>query len=297
MSRALPAHAGRFVLAEGPVCNAATGQLTWVDIEAGLVLNATVSESTDALSLREERRIATGEQIGCALPFGDGHVLLALRRCLAVVRSTGMIERGSNLLDESKRFNDGKIDPQGRLLVGSLTLEGENLGDNVLLRLEHDGSVTTIDDDLGLSNGLAWSPDGATFYSIDTERGLVYRRSYGADIVGEREILLQFDDEAPDGMSVDAEGNLWIAFWGGGGVRVFTAAGEERVDLALSIEAPHSTSIAFFGSNLDHAVVTSASRDLDTQEQQRWPDAGDLFIARVPVRGIPVTPWRETSLP
>jgi sugar lactone lactonase YvrE len=289
-----PAGTDAFILSEGPVWHAASGTLVWVDIEAGAVLRGTLDDNDRVVDVR---RTDLGEYVGCALPFDDQRTLVALTRCLAIIEADGSVTRGSELLPKRQRFNDGKVDPEGRLVVGSLSLEGDAL-DNVLLRLEADGSLTTIDDDLGLSNGLGWSPDGGTLYSADTARGVIFRRDYGPDTIGDREEFIVFDDGVwPDGMTVDAQGNLWVAIWGGSGVRVLGPDGVERTGAGARIDAPHSSSVAFAGPLLDRLVVTSASRDLDDAERAQWPDAGGLFVGRPQAQGLPSSTWREAPLP
>jgi sugar lactone lactonase YvrE len=293
MIDATPAGTPSYVLSEGPVWDASTGRLTWVDIEAGAVLSAPlVPEGLGAVS-----RSDVGEQVGCALPIGDGRVLVALTRRLAILEVDGSLTRGSELLPEGHRFNDGAIDPQGRLVVGSLTL-GESVGDDVLLRLEHDGSVTVLDHDLRLSNGLGWSPDGAVMYSIDTESCVIFRRPYFDGSHGAREPFVELDEGVfADGMTVDADGRLWVSIWGGSGVRVYDSEGRLVEGEGVRIDAPHCSSIAFAGEGLDVAVITSASRDLSADERAAHPFAGGLWVARPGARGLPATRWVETRLP
>lgn len=293
MIDATPAGTPSYVLSEGPVWDAATGRLTWVDIEAGAVLSAPLTEEGVGAITRSD----VGEQVGCALPLGDGRMLLALTRRLAILEVDGSLTRGSELLPEGHRFNDGSIDPQGRLVVGSLTL-GESVGDDVLLRVERDGSLTVLDHDLHLSNGLGWSPDGSVMYSVDTEAGVVYRRPYLDGAHGARETFLELEEGVfVDGMTVDSEGRLWCAVWGGSGVRVYDAEGRLLEGEGIAIDAPHSSSIAFAGEGLDLAIVSSASRDLTPDERAAHPLAGALWLARPGARGLPDTRWVETRLP
>lgn len=297
---AAPADAGIYILAEGPHWDAETRRLTWVDIEAGAILQASLVEgdSDDIATIGEPTRLELGAYVGFAVPAGGGRVLAGVTRELAIVEPDGTASRSAALLPEGQRFNDGKVDPQGRLVAGSLWLGDHDGAGNMLIRVEHDGSVTIIDDDLLLSNGLAWSPDGATFYSIDTGRHTVFRRNYGEGDVGEREAFLVLEDGAwPDGLAVDAEGNLWVAVWGGSGVRVYGEDGRRRPALEVHIEAPHCSSIAFAGAGLDLALMTSASRDLDASQRALLPHAGGLFLARSRTRGLPSTPWVPTPLP
>lgn len=283
-----------FILSEGPLWDAATGRVVWVDLEAGRILSAPWVDGR----LGEVASVSVGEQVGCAFPIGGGRYVAALTRELAIVEADGTIRRGSALTPEGTRFNDGEIDPAGRLVVGTLALN-EAGWDHLLLRLEHDGTVTTLDDDLGLSNGLGWSPDGATFYSIDTPRRTVFRRDYdvATGAVGKREVFIELVDAYPDGMTVDADGNLWIAIWGGHEVRCYDASGARIDGATVSVDAPHVSSAVFVGPDLDHLVITSASRDLSPDERLRWPHAGGLFVAHPDARGRASTPWREVPLP
>jgi sugar lactone lactonase YvrE len=297
VTQANPLDTEAFILSEGPTWDPVEGRLTWVDLEAGRILSAQWADGR-AEWLGEVTSISVGEQVGCVFPLGGGRFLAALTRELAIVDAGGVVERSRPLTPEGTRFNDGKIDPAGRLLVGTLALNEEGW-DHLLLRLEHDGSITTLDDDLGLSNGLGWSPDGSTFYSIDTLRDTVYRRNYdvATGAVGAREVFIDLGDAHPDGMTVDADGNLWIAIWGGHEVRCYDASGRRVENATVMVDAPHVSSAAFAGPNLDLLAITSASRDLSAVERERWPHAGGLFVARPGARGVAPTPWREVPLP
>ena len=287
---ALPLGAEQFVLSEGPVWDPASASLTWVDIEAGRILTARWADG----ALGAPAGVDVGEYVGCAIPLGHGRVLAALTRQLAVVEADGTMRRSRELVPAGTRFNDGKVDPQGRLVVGALSL-GEPDGAQSLLRLERDGAITVLDDDLQLSNGLGWSPDGRTFYSIDTLAETIYRRDYGAEEVGERSPFAV--GATFDGMTVDSRGNLWAAVWGAGEVRCFDPAGAPVPDSLIRVPAPHTSSVTFAGEALDVAVITSASRDLTESGRARWPGAGGLFVASGCGVGLPPTPWHEAPLP
>ena len=294
MIDAQPAGTPNYVLSEGPVWHGPTDTLVWVDIEAGLVLRG---ELDDRGHISVIRRTELGEYVGCAIPLDDDRTLVALTRRLAIVGADGSVDRGSELLPAHQRFNDGSIDPQGRLVVGSLALSGD-ANDNVLLRLETTGELTVLDDDLGLSNGLGWSPDGSVMYSVDTESGVVYRRSYLDGVNGPRETFLEPEEGVfLDGMTVDSEGRLWCSVWGGSGVRVYDSEGRRLEGEGIAIDAPHSSSIAFAGEALDVAVVSSASRDLSADERRRYPLAGGLWLARPGATGLPAPRWVEAPLP
>ena len=160
------------------------------------------------------------------------------------------------------------------------------------MRLEADGSVTTLDDDLGLSNGLAWSCDDRRFWSTDTERQTLFVRSYdpATGAVGERRTHLQVDAGHPDGCALDAEEHLWVAVFGQGQVRRYAPDG--ALVATVELPAPHTTSVAFAGDDLRTLVITTGSVELTDEQRRTHPLSGHLFTVRTDVPGQPVTAWR-----
>jgi sugar lactone lactonase YvrE len=190
--------------------------------------------------------------------------------------------------------DNGAVDPAGRFLVGSLALDG-SLGRQVLVRLDP-GGPTVLDDDLSLSNGLAWSPNGDRMYSIDTTRQAVWVREY--DVVtgatGPRGLAFAIEDGFPDGMCADADGNLWIAIWGRGRVECRNPAGQLLA--TVSVDAPHPSSVTFAGPDLDVLVITTAYEELAPADRDAHPDAGQLFTVRPGLRGLPVPYWDPATV-
>jgi sugar lactone lactonase YvrE len=151
--------------------------------------------------------------------------------------------------------------------------------------------VTVIDDDIGLSNGLAFTPDGSQLYSIDSKRGTVWIRDYDVEsgAVGARREFLHVTGGDPDGMCLDGEGNLWIAVWGAGQVRCYSPRGEQIA--VVDVDAPHTTSVAFVEPSLDTLLITTSSKQSEESPPREYPDAGRLFLAQVGVSGLPVPKW------
>ena len=287
---ALPVSAERFTLAEGPAWHAVTGRVVWVDIPAARVHTATLAGDT-LVPGASSVHVPT---VGAALPAADGGLLLANHHRLLAVdadgRATGAVALPG--FGAASRTNDAKCDPAGRVLVGSAPTGGE-VGGERLWRLEHDGTLTVLDDDLRLSNGIAWSPDGRLLYSVDSLADVVWVRDYDPEglSVGQRRAFLATDRAAglPDGLAVDVEGCVWMAVWGGACVRRHAPDG--RVIAEVATNAPHTTSVAFVGDGLDRLLVTSAREGLDDAALAAAPASGALFLVDVGVAGVPITPW------
>ncbi len=285
--QATVAEAARDLLGEGPEWDPRAEMLRWVDIDRGLVFEARYRDGE--LGTRRIVHRSDGP-IGAIARTRAGGLLVAERRDLVHVDGRGREVGRFRVLPEgvASRLNDGACDPAGRFLVGSLALDGRT-GRELLVRLEPDGRITIVDDDLTLSNGLGWSPDGGTMYSVDSVPGVVWARDYdpSGDTVGARRLLFEVGGGVPDGLTIDAEGNLWIAIWGAGEVRCYTPAG--RLLDAVTTSAPYPTATAFAGSRLDRLFITSAGKAVDGQPPH--PDAGRVFVARPGVRGRATPAW------
>ena len=289
---AVVASAERFVLGEGPVWDAARRRLLWVDIEDGAVLIGRL----DGDSVQVDQRLDFDGTVGAVAVDADGQLLVAAQRELVRIELDGSRSPvvGHIADDEPRRLNDGKTDPAGRFLIGSCP-KAERMNDEWLKRLELDGTVTTIDSDVGLSNGLAWSCDGSRFYSIDSFRHVVWVRDYdpATGAVGERSKFVRIEDGDPDGMCSDAEDHLWIAVYGRGEVRRYSPEG--NLVAVVRVAALQTTSVAFAGSGRDILVITTASRGLTPEELIEYPDSGRIFTARVDVQSAEVSPWVPVS--
>lgn len=291
--QAVPASTQAYVLGEGPVWDGPRQRVLWVDITAGLVLIGRLSAD---LTVVETQRLAFPGTVGVVVCSEAGDLLVAGPKQLRTVSAAGTVGPAPNwppaLIPDSKhsRLNDGGCDPAGRFLVGTLALD-ERTGDEQLLRVETSGAVTVLDAELGLSNGLAFSPDGTEFYSTDTLPGLIHARSYDAESgqYGSRRVLLKIDYGSPDGICVDADGNLWVAIWGAGQVRCFSPAGDLLA--TVEVDAPHTSCVAFVGPDLDTLLITTASEQLSPAQLAEHPDSGKLFTCRPGVRGLPVPAW------
>jgi sugar lactone lactonase YvrE len=278
---ATPASADVYALGEGPVWDGARQRLLWVDIVAGTVHEGLLDN--DMVTATGRHTFAS--TVGAVAASADGDLIVAERATLTRLGTDGSRTELAQVLEPGvrSRLNDGAVDPAGRFLVGSLA-QDDREGQEVLARLDETG-ITFLDTDLVLSNGLTWVGD--RLYSVDTMPGTVWVRDYHAESgeTGPRRKAFTVTEGLPDGMCADVDGNLWIANWGLGHVECRTPAGK----LLATVEtgAPHTSSAAFAGPDLDVLVITTATQDLD----EPGPGDGRLYTAKVGVRGLPTPYW------
>ncbi|MEO6117157.1 MAG: SMP-30/gluconolactonase/LRE family protein [Pseudolysinimonas sp.] len=280
-----------FDLAEGPVWDPLRERLMWVDIRRGTVL---VGELRDDGTISIVDRVQTAGMVGAVAVSREGDWIVAGERGILTRSVSGVLSNGPTILppDSGRRLNDAKVDPAGRFVVGTLKIDESPTVTEQLIVVQPDGRLDELDADLTLSNGLAWSPDGSVLYSIDTVPRVLYARDYDAatGTAGPRRTLIAFDDGVfPDGMCVDADGQLWVAIWGGGQVRRYTPYGV--LTRTIEVPAPHTSCVAFAGADLSTMVITTARKDLDDDQLAASPLSGRLFTLDAGVRGLPATWW------
>lgn len=284
-----------FLLGEGPVWDAVRDRLLWVDILAGTVLEGRLDAEEGRVYVTARRRI--DDLVGSVAVAADGTLAVAARDRIVTVAPDGTVADGPVIVaaGEERRLNDGAPDPAGRLVVGTLSLDGPSTAEE-LVRVEPDGQLTRIDNDLTLSNGVAWSADGRTLFSVDSRRRTVFARDYDphGQAVGERRVLLTLQDALPDGIAVDEAGCLWVAAWGSGQLRRFLPDGS--VAQVVALPAPHVTNAAFAGDDLRTLVITTGSAELTDEERTAHPDSGRIFTLRVDVPGVPLSQWQPLSV-
>ncbi|WP_339329313.1 SMP-30/gluconolactonase/LRE family protein [Cohnella caldifontis] len=268
-------------LGEGPTWDSARRRLIWVDILGKSLHGYDPADGTD-------RHHAFDQMIGAAVPARNGNLLLALQdglyrydeadRSLQLYASIEA-ERPRN------RMNDGKCDPRGRFWAGTLNMAGEREAGS-LYRVLPDGSVDRMETGVGLSNGMGWSPDGTEMYFIDTHQSTLYAYDFDleAGTIRNRRVLLAFAENEgfPDGMTVDAEGRLWIAHWGGSRVSCRDPRTGAELD-RIEVPALFVTSCAFGGQALDELYITTA---MDEESGRDDPYGGSLFRIRPGVKGM-----------
>lgn len=263
--------------AEGPVWSAAWGGLRWVDMLAG-----------DLLALGADGTVTRrhlGPVLAALRPRAGGGMVVALERQFALVAGDGSVRGLGDLwADRRVRMNDGGCDPDGRFYCGSMAY-AETPGQGRLYRLDPDGSVAVVLDGVTISNGLAWSPDGATAYYVDSPTQRIDAFDYDPErgLSGRRPVV-ELDPAAgtPDGLTVDADGHLWVALHGGGGVNRYRPDG--RLDGRVDVPVSHVTACTFGGGGLDQLYITTSRLVAGATAE---PAAGAVFRADVGVSGLP----------
>jgi sugar lactone lactonase YvrE len=277
-------------LGESPVWIPARGVLIFVDItRRRLYRFDPVSKQLDHSNIDEE--------IGCVAVARGGGYVAGLRTGIWLLNEAGVKRR--KLADNpenhaTSRFNDGRVDPMGRYLAG--TLDEPKAGGNAgLYRCDHTG-LAKLADGLMTSNGLAFSPDGCTLYHSDTPRFVVYCYDYDPETgaaVNRREFVriepTATDRGRPDGAAVDAEGCYWSALYDGGRVHRYDPTGRLMSVHPVPVRCP--TMPAFGGADMKTLFVTTAREKNAAAGGVKGgagaASGGDVYALRVQVPGIP----------
>ena len=266
-------------LGEGALWDWRHDQLVSVDIPAGRVL---VSHPRGGST----RSFDVGQPVGAAMLRGEHDLLLAVRDGFASLDlETGVVEPlvAVEANKPANRMNDAACDARGRCFAGTMATD-DTPGAGTLYRLDDDLSVHTVLAGLTISNGLGWSPAGDVMYHIDSKAGGIDAHHFDAHsgALSGRRRLADTDPSwgLPDGLAMDAEGGIWVAFWDGSAVRRFAPDGELTETLELPAARP--TRPAFGGADLDQLYVTSAKLAKAVDGDL----GGDIFVLEPGVRGV-----------
>jgi len=274
------------ILGEVPLWDVATQTLWWTDIEGRLL---------------QRLDHASGEVSVWPLPERLGSYALRETGGLVCAFASGLAfyDPDSGRIDwiarpeadrPRNRFNDGKTDRQGRFWAGTMDDRlSERTG--ALYRLDPDLSVHRVEDGIGISNALCWSPDDATFYFADTMVEEIWQYSFNAEsgAIGNRRLFATTLDQPgqPDGSTIDAEGYMWNAQWDGW--RLVRYAPDGAIDRVVELPVQKPTSVIFGGTDLKTLYVTTAIWDLKGEALAAQPLAGSLLAVDVGVAGLPET--------
>ena len=260
-------------LLEGPHWDAQNNLIYCVSIEDNMIY--AIDPETG-----EVGTYLTEGPVGCAVLDQKGMILEAEKSGIFRIdprtKEKQLVAKAHD--DERMRYNDGKLDPKGRLLVGTMGYDKTYEGESALYAIEKDGTVRTVLDGLTLANGMGWSPDGKTLYFIDTPTKKVGSYAYDpetGEAIFEKYVIEITDGSNPDGMCVDMEGMIWVAQYGGEKVcRWDPESGGKLEEIRMPVK--NVTSCCLGGENLEYLYITTA-KDGETQEAL----AGGLFRVKL----------------
>ena len=234
-------------------------------------------------------RMHVGNVAAAFRPRRAGGLVVAVERGFALVGSDGAIETLPEVWHDTRvRMNDGGTDPHGRFYCGSMAYD-LTAGAGALYRLDPGGDVTVVLPSVTCSNGLAWTRDGTTAYYIDslTYRVDVFEYDEEAGLADRRPfVAIPKEHGLPDGLTVDQDGGVWVAFFGGSAVRRYRADG--KLDEVIELPVSNVTACTFGGPALDELYITTSRLELAEGSE---PEAGSVFRVRPGVAGMPPTPF------
>lgn len=257
------------IIGEGPLWDADKGLLYTVDIQGKRLrtINFKSGEVTDRV---------LPQQIGFSAITDKGELLVGAEDGVYKIND-GFTRYSKPHTLKGMRFNDGKVGPDGKFYLGTYSRDNSA----AFYRMDGDGTLTELFDKVGNSNGLDWDADGVMYYN-DTPTGRTDAIEFcGGEIVGRREVF-RYENGAPDGMCIDANGNLWTAVWGTSKVLCINPEKGCVVDeITLPVSQP--TCCAFAGDNLKTLVITSAAHGRMLRDE---PLAGATFAVELDVCGL-----------
>lgn len=271
-------------LGEAPVWVEAEERLYWVDI-----LEPAVYRFDPATGHNET--CAVSKLVSAIMPARDGSLFVASQDGIEMLDFTsGQFSPYVNPeqpLPEN-RLNDAKVDANGAIWVGSMRLDASRPDGN-LYRVTAPGKAQHMETGITVSNGLGWSPDGATFYFVDTIPGVIlaYDVDQSSGQLSNRRIFANIPDDSgrPDGLAVDAEGGVWCAIWDGWRVDRYLPNG--TLDFSVAMPVPRPTSVAFGGADLTTLYITSARTRLPASTLADTPLSGGVFACKPGQKGLP----------
>jgi sugar lactone lactonase YvrE len=265
-------------LGEGPAWDEKTQTLYWVDI-----MQKKIYAGTELLAQLDDF-------IGCLAPCKNGNLILGMRASFVYFEPGSSQQTILTSLNESatNRVNDGKCDPAGRFLAGTMDMNEKEASGSLY---SFDGiSLSRLFDGVRISNGMAWSPDYKTFYYTDTPTSEV--RAYDYDVktgnIANRRRAFEIPNSLgwPDGMTSDTEGNLWVALWGGAQVTKWNPNTGQLLE-RIPVPALQPSSCVFGGRNRNELYITSARKDMNEADLRKFPLSGGLFRVETKVEGMP----------
>ena len=288
-------------IGEGPLWSVAEQALYWIDIGHKRLHRKRLSDSLPQSWPLPDYPGCLAELVparSVAIAMAEGVYQLDVISGAAELLCAGPARKPGT------RFNDGKVDPRGRLWIGTMQNNFGHAGeenpvdrcDGVLCRFDADGHVAILEEEIGISNTLAWSPDLNRFYFGDSLAGRIYVYDFDADsgtICNKRTFFDGPGYGGPDGSAIDVDGCLWNARWDGSAVLKITPEG--KIDRVIALSVPRPTSCCFGGPDLKTLFVTSATYGLTDAQLEHSPLSGSVFAILGAGQGISVPPMAHPS--
>jgi sugar lactone lactonase YvrE len=272
------------ILGEGPHWHPGWQKFLYVDIEG-----KKVGSIDPVTKITEERTFE--KRAGAVVPAMNDKLVVAFEDAIAELDfKTGAVREITKIEADKagNRCNDGKCDNAGRLWVGTMNMEGK-LSNCALYCFN--GSLQKKIKDVSLSNGICWSKDNATMYFIDSYAYNIKAYDFDLDegkIANERIMVEGLEPGfTPDGMTIDEDGMLWVAMWGGGCVNRYNPANGALIG-KIQLPVPNVTSCAFGGKDMKTLLITTARANLDDEQLRQFPLSGSLFYINSDVKGIEI---------
>lgn len=278
------ANESKDILGEGPIWSVKEKALYWVDIERKYL-------QCWFLQTKKKKKWVMPTEIGSFVFCKNGDILVALRSNLSILNpNTGELTSVAEIptTRDSIRFNDGKCDRKGRFWVGTMDEENPDMKRGSLYCLDTNHVFKRVLSNIGISNGLGWSPDNMVFYYTDSTDKTIWAYDYelsSGNISNQRVFVEILQEYVPDGLTVDSEGCVWSAKWDGWKVVRYNPEGSIDSEVRLPIQRP--TSCTFGKSSYDTLFITSASIGLSEEEKKKQALAGSLFMVELGIKGIP----------
>ncbi|MCD8369284.1 MAG: SMP-30/gluconolactonase/LRE family protein [Clostridiales bacterium] len=274
----------RCVLGEGPVWNTKTGTLSWVDLATG-VLHIENEEG--------HTKVQTCQVMGAAIPTQSGRFIGCLTTGFYLLDQDGPVKKLATpkTMNPRHRFNDAKADAAGRIWAGEYTYCCDTGKPASLQVFYPDGTIEEILNGIGGPNGMDWTPDNKTFYFIDTYTNHVsaFDCDFEKPAITARREVVKVEQGIPDGMTLDAEGKLWVAQWGAGCVARYDAESGEML-AKIEVDAPEVSSCCFGGKDLDKLYITTAATELVSA------GSGLTYVCEPGVQGMPMHLFDDSKL-
>ena len=274
------------MLGEGAMWDYRTNELYWIDIDGKKLHRYNVEtkhEKVMQLPKAPGTVVLTEDKNTCVVALVDTICSVSMNNN-SIVPLSGLSFNGVPV-----RFNDGKCDPLGHFWVGTIDCKDYAKPIAKLYRMEADKTLTVEKNGVVNSNGIAWSPDGTKMYYIDTPTHTVvaYDIETKTGNKSNPKVVIHTPENlgVPDGSTIDAEGMLWIAQWGGACVTRWNPQTGEMIG-KIEVPALNVTSVAFGGKDLDILFITTAKIGMSPDDEKKYPDAGQLFYAKPGVKGI-----------